>query len=225
MRKFLLSLLLPLLFSLLPASLLFISASSLANDRPTILVLGDSLSAAHGIGQGQGWVSLLARQLQDEHFPYQVANISISGETSQGGLNRLPAALQRHRPAIVLIELGANDGLRGLPLTQLRRNLTQMIELSRKTGAKVLLLGMRLPPNYGPAYTHGFTAIYSQLANEQDVALVPFLLKGVVTRRGLMQADNLHPTAQAQPILLDTVWAYLEPLLRLRAESKGEGWG
>lgn len=193
-----------------------VSASSLAGDPPTILVLGDSLSAGHGIGQGQDWVSLLARQLQDEHLPHRVVNISISGETSHGGLSRLPTALQRHRPTIVVIELGANDGLRGLPLAQLRHNLTKMVKLSHKARAKVLLIGMRLPPNYGPAYTRGFKNIYSQLAANQDVALVPFLLNGVATRHELMQTDNLHPTANAQAQLLDNVWPHLELLLEFR---------
>jgi acyl-CoA thioesterase-1 len=183
---------------------------------PVILVLGDSLSAAHNLEPSQGWVSLLARRLADSGYPHQVINASISGDTSYDGLRRLPASLQKHRPRIVILELGANDGLRGLPLSDLRHNLTRMIQLARDAGAQVLLLGMRLPPNYGPAYTRGFADIYASLAREQRTALCPFLLAGVANRRDLMQEDNLHPTAAAQPMLLDTVWSELLPLLKGR---------
>ena len=180
---------------------------------PVILVIGDSLSAAYQIDPAQGWVSLLDAKLQDQAQPYRVVNTSISGDTSHGGVSRLPAALQRHQPRIVIIELGANDGLRGLPLQELRQNLAQMIQLSQTTGAKVLLLGMRLPPNYGPAYTNGFEAVFTSLAEEYHTALLPFFLEGVATQRSLLQADNLPPTAEAQPLLLDNVWPRLLPLL------------
>jgi acyl-CoA thioesterase-1 len=145
-----------------------------------------------------------------------VINASISGDTTRGGLNRLPAALAAHQPDIIILELGGNDGLRGLPLQAMRDNLDQAIALSLQAGAKVLLVGMKIPPNYGPAYTRGFTQIYAQLAARYDLPLVPFLLAGIAEQRHLMQADNIHPTAAAQPKLLATIWPQLEPLLRLR---------
>ena len=180
---------------------------------PTLLVLGDSLSAAHQMNPAQGWVQLLAQRLAQHSFPYQVVNASISGDTSYDGLNRLPASLQSQQPQIVIIELGANDGLRGLPLQEIRQNLAQMIQLAQDAGAKVLLLGMRLPPNYGPAYTRGFEDIYTSLAKQYNTGLLPFLLEGIATRRELMQTDNLHPKTEAQPMLLNNVWPQLVPLL------------
>ncbi len=188
--------------------------ASATTSAPVILVLGDSLSAAHGIDQRQGWVSLLQLRLQGDRFPHRVVNISISGETTAGGLSRLGPALARHRPAIVIIELGANDGLRGLPLAQMRGNLQAMIDRAKDRGARVLLIGMRLPPNYGPRYTRGFQDIYLALAKANATALVPFLLQGVSERREWMQADNLHPSAEAQPALLENVWPALLPLLK-----------
>ena len=185
-----------------------------ASDPPVILVFGDSLSAGYGIDYTRGWVSLLAQRLERENFPQRVVNASISGETSQGGVSRLPAALASHHPAIVILELGGNDGLRGLPLPLLRNNLEKLIDLSKRSGARVLLVGMRLPPNYGPRYTEGFADIYKQLARKEHVALVPFLLAGVAEQRSLMQADNIHPVAEAQPRLLENVWPHLSPLLR-----------
>lgn len=184
-----------------------------ADTTQTILVLGDSLSAAYQIDPARGWVNLLAERLRNESSDYRVINASISGDTSHGGLSRLPAALQRHQPDIVILELGANDGLRGLPLKDLRQNLAQMIQLAQAAGARVLLLGMKLPPNYGPAYTQGFAAIYQSLAEEYGTGLVPFLLQDIALQRDLMQADNLHPTSEAQPLIVDTVWPQLTRLL------------
>ena len=185
-----------------------------ATAAPVILVMGDSLSASHGIDQQRGWVSLLAARLQREGFPYRVVNTSISGETTAGGLSRLDPALARHQPAIVIIELGANDGLRGLPLTQMRNNLQKMIVDAKNHGARVLLIGMRLPPNYGPRYTRAFQNIYLELTKENGIAVLPFLLEGVSEKREWMQPDNLHPVAAAQPKLLENVWPALLPLLK-----------
>jgi acyl-CoA thioesterase-1 len=179
---------------------------------PVILIMGDSLSAGYGIDQSKDWVTLLKKRLKSDGYSYNVVNASISGETSRGGLSRLPGEL-KHKPHVVIIELGANDGLRGLSLDSLRENLKQMIQLSRKAGARVLLIGMRMPPNYGPQYTEGFYKIYTDLAKQFHTGLVPFLLDGVATQRNLMQADNMHPIAQAQPILLENVWPDLSALL------------
>lgn len=176
--------------------------------------MGDSLSAGFGIETSKDWASLLEQRLMSENLPYRVVNASISGETTNGGLSRLAQALATHRPHIVILELGANDGLRGLPLYLMRNNLGKMIELCRQANARVLLLGMRLPPNYGPRYTHDFSQIFAGLANEYETGLVPFFLAGVVTQPELMQSDGLHPTAAAQPQLLDTIWPQLLPLLK-----------
>lgn len=186
-----------------------------ASKYPVILVLGDSLSAGFGIDQSQGWVSLMAKQLKQNGYSHTVVNASISGETSAGGLSRLPELLKQ-QPDIVIIELGANDGLRGLPLNRLKANLDKMISLSILSGAKVLLIGMKLPPNYGPVYTNGFEDIYQELAKTHKTKVLPFLLSGVATRRELMQEDNLHPTSDAQPLLLKNVWPLLEPLLKVQ---------
>jgi acyl-CoA thioesterase-1 len=188
-------------------------ANAATKSAPVILVMGDSLSAGYRIATEEGWVALLQRRLKTEHLPHQVVNASISGETSSGGLNRLSPALQKYQPDIVILELGANDGLRGLPLSVMRANLQRMITASQKINARVLLLGMRLPPNYGPAYTQQFSEIYVDLAQKYRTALVPFFLDGVATRRELMQDDGLHPKAIAQPQVLDTVWPHLQPLL------------
>jgi len=161
----------------------------------------------------EGWVALLEKRLTDEHLPHRVINASISGETSSGGLNRFPGVLRKHQPKIVIIELGANDGLRGLPLTLMRKNLRSMINAAQQNNARVLLLGMRLPPNYGPRYTQGFAQVFVELAREYKTGLVPFLLTGVATQARLMQSDGLHPTAVAQSRILDTVWPHLQPLL------------
>jgi len=191
----------------------FIFFSSAAQAEQSLLVFGDSLSAGYGIRSDEAWPRLLAQRLTAQGYPYTVVNASISGETSGGGASRLPAALARFKPAIVIIELGANDGLRGLPLTQLRDNLAAMIRMSRAAGAKVLLVGIELPPNYGSDYTRSFAAVYADLGRRQRVALLPFLFEGMGTERDAFQADGLHPTASAQPRLLDNVWRSLAPLL------------
>ena len=179
-----------------------------------LLVVGDSLSAAHNIAQHEGWVALLQDRLNARSAPASaVINASISGETSAGALARLPELLVRHRPAIVVIELGGNDGLRGLPPAELSANLDAMIRMSREAGAKVLLIGTELPPNYGRAYRDRFRAVYADLAQRHALALLPFLLDGVALRPELMQDDGLHPTAAAQPRVLDNVWSVLQPML------------
>lgn len=178
--------------------------------NPTLLVMGDSLSAAYGIEREEGWVSLLAERLEgDAH----VINASISGETTSGGLQRFTDILRQQQPDIVLLELGGNDGLRGLPPQQMQTNLASMIEQSQEAGAQVLLLGIDIPPNYGQAYRDAFTGVFHSLADEFDIALVPFLLVDVALNDDLMQSDSIHPTAEAQPIILENVWSELEPLL------------
>ncbi len=179
----------------------------------TLLVVGDSISAAFGLETRQGWVSLLAERLQREAPQWQVVNASVSGDTSAGGLARLPALLEDHRPQLVLIELGGNDGLRGQPPARLQQNLAGMIARSREAGAQVVLLGMRLPPNYGQRYASAFEQVYLDLAQKKEVPLVPFFLEGVGGVAGLMQADGIHPAAEAQPILLENLWPTLRPLL------------
>jgi acyl-CoA thioesterase I len=179
-----------------------------------ILVMGDSLSAAYGLDASQGWVSLLQQRLTTRGYDYTVVNASISGETTAGGLTRLPRALGQHKPAIVILELGANDGLRGLPIKLMQQNLGRMIALSSKAGAKVLLVGILLPPNYGPQYTRAFSAVYPALAGRYRLSLVPFLLEGVAQDRRLMQADGLHPKAVAESRVLDNVWSKLAPMLK-----------
>jgi acyl-CoA thioesterase-1 len=179
-----------------------------------ILSFGDSLSAAYRLQPEEGWVALLQRRLHDQGYEYQIINASVSGETSSGGLERLPHLLALHHPAVVLLELGANDGLRGLPLPIVHDNLAHMITLVKDSGARVLLLGIRLPPNYGARYGNGFADLYSDLARQYQVPLVPFLLAGVALDPALMQDDGLHPIAAGEPRVLDTVWPYLLPLLR-----------
>ncbi len=179
--------------------------------QPTILVFGDSLSAAYGIPREAGWVSLLQQQLQHSHPRYQVVNASISGETTTGGRQRIAAALLQHRPDIVILELGANDGLRGTPIADTEANLADLIQKSRQAHAKVLLLGMQLPPNYGVDYTARFKNMYPKLAQRYHVALLPFMLEGIAPEQ--FQADNLHPVAQAQPLILHRILLKLEPLL------------
>lgn len=180
---------------------------------PTILVFGDSLSANYGLAVESGWVSLLQRRLTQNNYAYRIVNASISGETTAGGLARIDSALATHQPAIVIVELGANDGLRGLPLQATRDNLDAMIRACRAGKAKVLLLGMRLPPNYGAAYSERFSMIYPALAKKYHTALLPFLLEGMADKRESFQADNLHPTAAAQPAVLENVWKHLKPML------------
>ncbi len=179
----------------------------------TVLVLGDSISAAFGLDIRQGWVSLLEQRLAAEGFDYQVVNASVSGDTSAGGLARLPTLLTEHRPALVVVELGGNDGLRGQLPAQLQQNLAAIVQQSQKAGAKVLILGMRLPPNYGVRYTTAFAEVYPNVASETGAALVPFVLEGIGGEPSMVQSDGIHPTAEAQPRLLDNVWPLLKPLL------------
>jgi len=179
----------------------------------TIMVYGDSLSAGYGVPQEQGWVSLLQKRLHDKKLDYKVVNLSISGETTLGGKNRITAALEAHRPAVVILALGANDGLRGQNPDTMRSNLEAIIEACRRSKARVLLIGMRLPPNYGAAYTNKFNNIFKDIAQRRRLASVPFLLEGFADDRELFQADGVHPTAQAQPLILETVWKKLRPLL------------
>ncbi|WP_417582423.1 arylesterase [Nitrincola sp.] len=195
---------------------LFMSASLSAN---TLLVLGDSLSAAYGISPEQGWVALLDERLQATDTDYQVINASVSGETTSGGLTRLPALLSQHQPDIVLIELGANDALRGLSAAVIGENLKSLVAQSLDAGSQVLLIGIRIPPNYGPQYTEAFFALYAEVADQYEVPRVPFLLENVALDWNLMQSDGHHPNAAAQPLILDNVWPYLEPLLTAQADG------
>ena len=183
----------------------------------TILVFGDSLSAAYGLAQTAGWPSLLEKRLRDEGYDYRVANASLSGETTQGGASRIQGALKAHAPAIVVLELGANDGLRGQSIEIMKRNLEAMIDASRKQKAEVLLVGMRLPPNYGPAYVEKFHRTYFDLARAKRTALVPFLFEGFGEDPKFFQSDRVHPTAEAQALMLDAVWKGLKPMLKRRA--------
>ncbi len=181
---------------------------------PVILVFGDSISAGYGLPRvEQGWVALLQAKLKDQGYGYQVVNASVSGETTAGGLARLPRALGLHHPAIVILELGGNDGLRALPVAPVRANLSRMAELAAGAGAKVLLLGMRMPPNYGPEYTAQFARVYAEVAHDQKLTLVPFLLEDIALSPDLMQADGIHPNQSGQPKLLEIVWPALKPLL------------
>ena len=179
----------------------------------TLLVVGDSISAAFGLDSRQGWVALLENRLKEEGFEHSVVNASISGDTSAGGAARLSALLAEHKPELVIIELGGNDGLRGQPPAQLQQNLASMIDASQASGAEVLLLGMRLPPNYGARYTSAFAQVFADLAERKQVPLVPFFLEGVGGVPGMMQADGIHPTQDAQAVQLDNVWPTLEPML------------
>jgi len=177
-------------------------------------VFGDSLSAAYGLRSEQGWVALLDKRLHSQGYGYRVVNASVSGETTGGGLERLPRALQLHRPEILVLELGANDALRGLPLQLARDNLSRMIELAQRDHAHVLLVGMRIPPNYGPRYTADFVQMYADLRDRYRLAFVPFLLDSVALDPARMQDDGLHPNAQGEPAVLDTLWPQLLPLLK-----------
>jgi acyl-CoA thioesterase-1 len=179
----------------------------------TVLVVGDSISAAFGLDTRQGWVALLEKRLAEQGYEHQVVNASISGDTSAGGAARLPRLLAEHQPNLVILELGGNDGLRGQAPAQLQQNLASMIKQAQKTGAKVLLLGMRLPPNYGVRYTTAFAQVFASLAQEQQVALVPFFLEGVGGVPAMMQRDGIHPAAAAQPLLLENLWPVLKSLL------------
>jgi acyl-CoA thioesterase-1 len=184
-------------------------------EAPVILVFGDSISAGFGLARvEQGWVALLQTRLKQQEYGYQVVNASVSGETTAGGLARLPRALMLHQPKIVILELGGNDGLRALPIAQMRANLVRMIDLSTAAGAEVLLLGMRIPPNYGPEYTEQFRLCYTELARDKKLPLVPFLLNDIALKPNLMQADGIHPNELGQPILMANIWPSLKPLLR-----------
>jgi acyl-CoA thioesterase I len=184
-------------------------------EAPVILVFGDSISAGFGLARvEQGWVALLQTRLKEQEYGYQVVNASVSGETTAGGLARLPRALMLHQPKIVILELGGNDGLRALPIAQMRANLVRMIDLSTAAGAEVLLLGMRIPPNYGPEYTEQFRLCYTELARDKKLPLVPFLLNDIALKPNLMQADGIHPNELGQPILMANIWPSLKPLLR-----------
>lgn len=199
-------------YALLLSITLLLAAPATAT-AATLLIVGDSLSAAFGMPQQAGWVALLQQRLQPDHT---VINASISGETSAGGAARLEPLLQRHRPNIVIIELGANDGLRGLPIREMKKNLEQMIRQCQKMNARIVLVGVRLPPNYGPTYTRAFEQSYGELATRYKIALVPFLFAGLEDSPRHFQADNLHPTAAAQPLLLNNVWQGLAPLLGMK---------
>jgi acyl-CoA thioesterase I len=187
--------------------------AALGSAGPTILVLGDSISAGYGIQREESWVSLLQDRVTSAIGDWNVVNASISGETTGGGLARLPGALEAHGPEVVIIELGGNDGLRGYPIESIRSNLSRMVDLAQQAGGQVLLLGMQIPPNYGPRYTRAFAEVFLQVARDHEVPVVPFLLEDVALLPELMQADGIHPKAVAQELLLETVWPHLAPLL------------
>ena len=188
--------------------------SSRGDEDKTVLVFGDSLSASYGIEEEQGWVNLLSEKLRQAQSPYSVINASVSGETSTGGLSRLPAALAEFQPSVVILELGGSDGLRGLPLATLQSNLEEMVSLSQRAGAKVLLAGIQIPPNYGPRYTEPFYALFGDIAESEQLPFVPFLIDGIPQQPELMQNDGIHPRAEAQHMILDNVWPVLAPMLQ-----------
>ena len=202
--------------SVLWAAALGVSAAGHAADAPKVLVVGDSLSAEYGLARGTGWVALLAQKLQADKLAAQAVNASISGDTTAGGRARLPALLKAHQPAVVVIELGSNDALRGLSLAMTEANLSAMTQAAQKAGAKVLLVGMQMPPNYGAAYGKQFSDLFAKVARADNAALVPFMLKGVADRADalkLFQADRIHPTAEAHPTILANIWPALRKLL------------
>jgi acyl-CoA thioesterase I len=201
--------------------LVFIALQNAVASPSTILVFGDSLSAAFGMRAEQGWVALLTQRLQSQGYGYAIVNASVSGETSAGGLERLPRALELHQPGLVVLELGANDGLRGLPASAMRDNLAAMVRLAHAARARVLLVGIRIPPNYGPRYTEEFARIFPELASQYHLPLVPFLLEKVALDPALMQADGMHPNPAGEPRILDTVWPYLKPLLNKNPRGGG----
>ena len=199
--------------SLLLFLLLAVVSALPAGATQTILVFGDSISAGYGLQQGEGWVALLEQRIQQDKLDYQVVNASISGETTLGGLNRIPAALTEHQPAVVIVALGGNDGLRGNPLEEIRRNLIGIVAACRAAGAKVVVAGMRVPPNYGPVYTRRFQGLFAEVARQQNASLVPFMLQGFADDRAMFQADGIHPTASAQPRILANIYYRVRPLL------------
>lgn len=194
--------------------LFFLSWIGSAHAAPTILVFGDSLSAGYGIELAQSWPALMADRLKQEKFPHALINASISGETTDGGRTRLPALLKQHRPAVVVLALGANDGLRGLPIASSRANLQAMAQAARQAGARVLIAGMRLPPNYGPDYTRQFSQMFAEVAKDEKAGLLPFLLEPIALDDAAFQPDRLHPTAAAQPRIRDHVWPAVKALLK-----------
>jgi len=202
---------------LVTAAALFGNAAASAAGAPTVLVVGDSLSAGYGLASGQGWVDLLQKKLSAQGFPYQVVNASISGDTTAGGKSRIGAALQANKPEIVIIELGGNDGLRGATLASVRANLEYMVEVAQRAGARVLLIGMQLPPNYGPTYVRQFAALFGDVAKQRSTGLVPFIMQGFGDKPELFQADRIHPTAQAQPLMVENVWPELLKLIAKRS--------
>jgi acyl-CoA thioesterase-1 len=205
------------LFKKFTAAAVLVAASASAYSAPkTVLVVGDSLSAEYGLSRGAGWVALLEQKLKSEKIDATIVNASISGETTSGGRARLPALLSAHKPEIVVIELGANDGLRGLPVDAASTNLREMIAMAQKQRAKVMLIGMRMPPNYGRAYTERFFGMFTSLAREYKAPLVPFMLEGVADKPALFQADRLHPSAQAHPIILNNIWPTFYKLINTR---------
>jgi acyl-CoA thioesterase-1 len=199
---------------LLGSTLLINLPLSAQDDNPALMVFGDSLSAAYRIPEEQGWVSLLAQKVQEKDIGFRIINASVSGETTDGGLARLPAALATHSPALVILELGGNDGLRGIPVANIRQNLIAMVRLCQEAGAQVILAGIQIPPNYGPRYTEPFAAQFQEIAEEMRLPLIPFLIDGIPQNPELMQDDGLHPRAEAQGIIVDNVWPVIEPLLR-----------
>lgn len=202
-----------LALALLPAAHAQTAAASTGSPAHAILVVGDSLSAEYGLKRGSGWVPLLAQRVSQQYPNYRVVNASISGDTTSGGKARLPALLDQHKPAIVVLELGSNDALRGLALTMTERNLTDMARAAKTAGAEVLIVGMQIPPNYGRDYTERFAKVFQTVAQNENARLVPFLMDGMATNRALFQADGIHPNEQAQPALLENVWPGLKPML------------
>jgi len=201
------------ILSLLLSVVGFIPTIALASESPVLLILGDSLSAGYGMDREKSWVNLLEIRFKEYGYSYRILNSSISGDTTQGGLSRLPRLIDRYQPEIVIIELGGNDGLRGIDPGITRENMTDMIRQSQAVGAQVLLAGIKLPPNYGSAYLQQFESIYTDLANEFDTLLVPFFMEGVALRPDLLQADTIHPNEKGQAVLLDNIWKVLQPAL------------
>jgi len=195
-------------------SLFLFASFAHAKQTPVIVVFGDSLSAAYGIKPSEGWVNLLQKRLVQQGYKHKVVNASISGETTMGGLTRLPRVLEVHQPALLIIALGANDGLRGLSTQQMRQNLEKMVTMARENNSKVLLIGMQIPPNYGPVYTRQFSKAFEKVSAHLQTPLIPFLLDGIGDKREYFQPDQLHPTARAQPILLDNLWKTIKKLLQ-----------
>ncbi|MEN5161633.1 arylesterase [Achromobacter spanius] len=189
------------------------AAAAQGSSPRTVLVVGDSLSAEYGIKRGTGWVPLLSERVSEQYPKFKVVNASISGDTTSGGVARLPALLRQHEPAVVVLELGANDALRGLPLNMTEQNLRKMAQAARKADADVLIVGMQIPPNYGRDYAQRFAAVFNKVAKDENARLVPFLMEGIATNRAMFQADGIHPNEDAQPQLLDNVWPALRPLL------------